>query len=132
MAYFDRKDDYGYICWAREVKIRDHYTCVVCGIKGVALHSHHLNAWASYPDQRYDVSNGVTLCTSCHENFHHIYKKGENTEGQFKEFKKITKELVSLAKDDNIIQASTKKMLREVEKDLVIRKILEDLDGYSG
>ena len=89
MAIFSRKDDYGYIRWSSEVKRRDNYACVICNRKGIALNSHHLNAWADFPAERYDVSNGVTLCTFHHDDFHAKYGKGKNTENQFKEYREI-------------------------------------------
>lgn len=88
MAVFDRKDDYLYIRWAQEVKRRDFHTCQICSINGVELNSHHLNSWNSHPDERYDIENGVTLCTICHNKFHDVYGRGDNTEDQFNDFVK--------------------------------------------
>lgn len=132
MAYFDRKDDYGYIRWAQEVKQRDHYTCAICGRRGVALHSHHLNAWAEYPDQRYDVENGVTLCTFHHEDFHEKYGKGKNTEEQFEEYKKIAEVFIKVANKESIITSTSKRMLKQAERDDVVKFILEDLKTRFG
>lgn len=128
--YFDRKDDYGYVRWAQEVKKRDHYTCTICGRKGVALNSHHLNAWASFPKERYDVQNGTTLCRSCHDKFHDIYHKGKNTVAQFKEFEKIMEVIIKLANNECIVACTAKKMLQAAEKDRAIKEIITDLDGY--
>lgn len=130
MAYFDRKDDYGYVRWASEVKRRDHYTCVICGRKGVALNSHHLNAWADYPDQRYDLQNGATLCHTCHEGFHDIFGKGKNTVKQFKQYKSIMEELIRAANNEAIVATTTQKMIQAAEKDLLVKEIIDDLDGY--
>ncbi len=55
--------------WTRAVKRRDGNTCQVCGYKsetGKGLHAHHLWSWVDFPEKRYDVDNGVTLCASCH------------------------------------------------------------------
>lgn len=131
MAFFTRKDDYGYIRWASEVKRRDHYTCVVCGRRGIALNSHHLNAWASHPTERYDLQNGVCLCKDCHDRFHAIYSKGKNTKEQFEEFKTIMETLISLANKDAVIDISLKKMLQEEEKKEAIEEILIDLQKYN-
>lgn len=130
MAYFDRKDDYGYVRWASEVKRRDHYTCVICGRKGVALNSHHLNAWAEYPDERYDLQNGITLCHTCHESFHDIFGKGKNTVEQFKQFKSIMEELIRAANNEAILATTTQKIIQTAEKDLLVQKIIGELDGY--
>lgn len=53
--------------WRSNVLERDSWTCQTCGIRGVELHSHHIKEWSEYPDLRYDVENGVTLCRPCHE-----------------------------------------------------------------
>lgn len=130
---YTRKDDYGYIRWAQEVKRRDNYTCVICGRRGVVLHSHHLNAWASFPEQRYDVANGATLCQDlCHQKFHEIYKKGKNTKEQFEEFKSIMETMIGIANNESIIESSTKKMIYAAERDDTVQKILQELEKNHG
>jgi hypothetical protein len=131
-AYFDRKDDYGYIRWAQEVKRRDSYACVICNRKGTALNSHHLNAWADFPAERYDVTNGVTLCVFHHEDFHAKYGKGGNTEAQFKEYREISEILIKLANKETIINVTSRKMLQQAEKDHVVQSILKDLEEKYG
>jgi hypothetical protein len=132
MAFWDRKDDYSYIRWAQEVKRRDSYACVICNRKGTALNSHHLNAWASFPYERYDVSNGVTLCTFHHEDFHAKYGKGSNTEAQFKEYREISDILIKIANKDTIINVTSRKMLQRAENDHVVQSILKDLEDKYG
>lgn len=80
-----------HVNWARQVKDRDTYTCQFCDQRGRALVSHHLMAYANYPELRLDISNGVTLCTRCHIAFHKRYGKGDNTRDQFEEFKRECK-----------------------------------------
>ncbi|PJH64295.1 HNH endonuclease, partial [Salmonella enterica] len=77
----------------RKVYERDEYTCVVCGDKsrkkhGLKLNAHHLNGHHWYKEGRFDSDNGVTLCSSCHDNFHEKYGKKNNTKEQFEEFHK--------------------------------------------
>lgn len=59
-----------YKAWRKAVYERDDYTCQTCGKRGVKLNAHHKKAYAFYPDLRYDVSNGITLCCSCHKLLH--------------------------------------------------------------
>lgn len=128
--YFDRKDDYGYVIWANEVKKRDHYVCDVCGRKGGGMNSHHLNSWADNPSQRYDVSNGITLCCDHHKGFHKLFGKGRNTNDQYKEYKNIVVTLIKIANKECIENTVVRKMLQKAEEDIAIQSILRDLDGY--
>ena len=52
--------------WRRKVFARDKYTCVLCGYKGKGLEADHIKGWSEYPEHRFDVSNGRTLCKPCH------------------------------------------------------------------
>lgn len=52
--------------WSRSVKERDGFCCVRCGASGGYLHSHHIKSFSSFPDLRFEVSNGETLCVTCH------------------------------------------------------------------
>jgi 5-methylcytosine-specific restriction endonuclease McrA len=77
----------GYKKWRTEVFERDKYTCKCCGDdKGGNLEAHHKNAWDKFPEQRFDIDNGVTLCMNCHKEFHLIYKYGGNTKAQYIEW----------------------------------------------
>jgi 5-methylcytosine-specific restriction endonuclease McrA len=72
--------------WRKAVYERDDYTCVLCNVRGGSLHAHHLNCFASFPEQRYDVFNGVTLCEDHHLAFHSACGMGGNTAEQFQDF----------------------------------------------
>lgn len=65
---------------------RDDYTCQVCGQRGGKLAVHHLNGYNWDTENRYDVNNGITLCESCHREFHNQYGRGNNTKKQFIEY----------------------------------------------
>ena len=65
---------------------KDGYNCVACGSHGGDLNAHHLDAYDTNPEKRFDVANGVTLCPECHIKFHAKYGFGGNTSEQFKEW----------------------------------------------
>jgi hypothetical protein len=58
-----------YIEWRKQVFERDGYKCQECGAGG-KLAAHHIKPWSSYPDLRFDVDNGKTLCSECHAKEH--------------------------------------------------------------
>lgn len=59
--------------WSRNVKNRDGWKCRMnngdcCG----RMESHHILGFLEYPELRYDLNNGITLC-----HFHHPRKVAE-------------------------------------------------------
>jgi 5-methylcytosine-specific restriction endonuclease McrA len=56
--------------WREGVFKRDDYTCLNCGVRGVYLHPHHIKSYTYYPEYRYNVDNGITLCVPCHHQLH--------------------------------------------------------------
>lgn len=55
-----------YILWRTAIFIRDNYTCQECNKKGVYLEADHIKPWVLYPELRYAIDNGRTLCRECH------------------------------------------------------------------
>lgn len=72
--------------WSKQVMERDNYTCQICNKHGGNLNAHHLNGWDAFPEQRFDLDNGETLCEDCHKEFHSQYGYGDNTREQFNEY----------------------------------------------
>lgn len=54
--------------WRKEVFERDSYICQGnnCKHTNKYFEPHHIKRFAKYPDDRFKVSNGVTLCKDCH------------------------------------------------------------------
>lgn len=87
-----------YIQWRKEVFARDKYTCQCCGDRNgngheVQIHAHHILNWNDYPENRYDINNGITLCQKCHMRFHSIYGKHNNNAVQLQDFLKLDKKI---------------------------------------
>ena len=76
-----------YVEWRESVFTRDNFTCVSCfDNTGGNLVAHHLDGFNWCVERRLDTSNGVTLCDTCHEDFHDKYGYGDNTEEQYDEW----------------------------------------------
>lgn len=56
-----------YKSWREAVFVRDDYTCQMCHARGVYVEADHILAFAYYPDSRFDIDNGRTLCKPCHK-----------------------------------------------------------------
>lgn len=65
-----------YKAWRKAVYDRDDYTCQMCGARGVKLNAHHIFPYAYFPEKRYDIKNGITLCIPCHQKWHKENKHG--------------------------------------------------------
>jgi 5-methylcytosine-specific restriction endonuclease McrA len=58
--------------WRTLVFERDDYTCQDCELhsgngKTVVLHADHIKPFAFYPELRFELTNGRTLCIDCHK-----------------------------------------------------------------
>lgn len=75
------RKSFKFVEWSKLIKERDKYTCQICGKVGGELHSDHLKPFALYPDLRFDINNGRTLCVGCHRatqtyGYHKMYYEG--------------------------------------------------------
>lgn len=63
------KDRRSYACknWRKNVWERDDFKCKIrdnnCGGR---IEAHHILGWTNYPDLRYNINNGITLCRNHH------------------------------------------------------------------
>lgn len=58
--------------WRMSVFRRDEYKCIQCGYssKGTRpsdIHADHIKPFAKYPELRFSMENGRTLCVPCHK-----------------------------------------------------------------
>ena len=52
--------------WRQAVFRRDNYSCQECGARGIRLQADHIRPWSVFPELRYQIGNGRTLCILCH------------------------------------------------------------------
>ncbi len=65
-------NDPQYKKWRKAVYKRDGYKCrwPNCNLKR-KLNAHHIRTWANFPGLRFDIENGISLCS-----YHHNLIKG--------------------------------------------------------
>lgn len=66
--YFLRRSS-SYRSWREAVLNRDFFECQKCGID-TDLEVHHIIGFKNNKDVALDLNNGITLCKSCHTNYH--------------------------------------------------------------
>ena len=52
--------------WRQKVFERDGFICVWCGQLRGEIEADHIKPFSIYPELRFDINNGRTLCKKCH------------------------------------------------------------------
>jgi 5-methylcytosine-specific restriction endonuclease McrA len=67
-------NDKKYVDWRIAVYKRDKFFCQMpnCPLKKTdkakkKMQAHHIKRWADFPELRFQISNGITLCKHCHK-----------------------------------------------------------------
>lgn len=76
------ENDYKISDWRKAIFKRDDYTCQICFKKGGKLNADHIKTWSEYPNLRFELSNGRTLCVDCHKDVTSKWLK-KNWKNQF-------------------------------------------------
>ncbi len=90
LAKRQQRGDSSYREWRNQVWLRDDFTCKIanpdCNGK---IEAHHILGWAKFPELRYQLNNGITLCHA-----HHPRKRAEEERlsPYFKELVSVTSE----------------------------------------
>lgn len=88
LAKRQERNDTSYREWRLNVWKRDNFKCKInnCDCSGKII-AHHILGWSLYPELRYEINNGITLCQA-----HHPRKRAEEKRLIF-----TFKELVSVS-----------------------------------
>ena len=55
-----------YKLWREAVFIRDNWTCQSCFKSPKNVEAHHIKSFLEYPEFRFAIDNGITVCFKCH------------------------------------------------------------------
>lgn len=92
--------------WTKSILLRDEFKCQSCGRGSNKLNVHHLAPFRSIVrrnnitssteaqlcDELWNLDNGVTMCKTCHRQFHNTYGIYKFTPEDFLKFKEMKEE----------------------------------------
>lgn len=53
--------------WRNIIFKRDDWTCQICKKRGGDIEADHIKSFSKFPELRFHLSNGRTLCRECHK-----------------------------------------------------------------
>lgn len=65
------------IAWRKAVFERDNYTCQICKVRGKQIQADHIKPFKYFPELRWILSNGRTLCVPCHRKTDTYGRRGQ-------------------------------------------------------
>jgi len=77
------RNTFQYREWKKSILLRDGNKCVRCKSKN-RLDAHHIISWIDDENLRLDISNGETLCRSCHMAHEFVERKKKGISTEFK------------------------------------------------
>lgn len=70
---YGERRSYMYSNWRKQVWLRDNFKCKIANPDcSGRIEAHHILGWTAYPELRYQLNNGITLCHA-----HHPRKRAE-------------------------------------------------------
>ena len=75
-----------YKIWRNKVFTRDNWTCQKCKQRRSPINAHHIHNFSQNHRLRISLNNGVTLCKTCHRDFHKKYGIKDNSYNQLQRF----------------------------------------------
>jgi len=84
-----------YRVWRVKV-IRKQKECLICSSRKRRA-AHHMNSGSYFPNERYDLNNGVCLCGEHHSMFHNSYKNSYREKCTKKDFANFLELMIKIS-----------------------------------
>lgn len=106
--------------WSKIIRNRDE-KCLHCG-KTEGLHAHHIKPKSTHPELALDLSNGITLCYSCHKQEHERNRQ-QRIRSSTPQRRTMLKKIAQL--EEEVSKSPTGKLLKQLSKLELIISVLD-------
>lgn len=118
--------------WSQLIKELHNYTCQICNSTGIKMVAHHLENYYHNPKLRTEITNGVCLCLTCHDDFHTLFGWANTTRRQYLQFKKLNApNLIKSYADRKIVRIDFTEAIMERRIQKRIYKSIRHAGGKS-